>query len=87
MILCLATFDDHDRLEFLEYDKEAMLCLNFVIYLPNEPMPNESLSADQETHATFNHNMLCSSNLNCGYGCICLFHTLQILDLLCAWSS
>jgi hypothetical protein len=24
------TFDDHDRLEFLETDKEAMLCFNFV---------------------------------------------------------
>jgi hypothetical protein len=24
------TFDDHDRLEFLENDKEAMLCFNFV---------------------------------------------------------
>jgi hypothetical protein len=49
------TFDDHDRLEFLEYDKEALLCLNFVNYLPNEPMPNESLSTEQEAYATFNH--------------------------------
>ena len=82
------TFNDHvDRLEFLEYDKEAMLCFNFVNYLPNEPMPNESLSAEQETYATFNHNMLCSSNLNCGYVCICLPYVLQILDLLRAWSS
>jgi hypothetical protein len=49
------TFDDHDRLEFLEYDKEALLCLNFVNYLSNEPMPNESLSTEQEAYATFNH--------------------------------
>ena len=81
------TFDDHDRLEFLENDKEALLCINFVNSLPNEPMPNESFSTEQETYATFNHNMLCSSNLNCGYDCICLYYILQILDLLCAQSS
>jgi hypothetical protein len=32
-----------NSLEFLEIDKETMVCLNFVDYMPNEPMPNESL--------------------------------------------
>jgi hypothetical protein len=49
------TYDDHDRLEFLEYDKEDLLCFNFSNYLPNEPMPNGSLSTEQETYATFNN--------------------------------
>jgi hypothetical protein len=48
------TLDDHgNRLEFLEHDKEAMLFLNFVNFLPNE-----SFSTDQETYATFNHILL-----------------------------
>jgi hypothetical protein len=81
------TFSDHHvRLELLEIDKEAMLCFNFN-YLPKELMPNESLSTEQETYVAFNHNMFCSPNLNCGYDCICLFHTLRMLDLLRAWSS
>jgi hypothetical protein len=41
------TFDDHNRLEYLDNDEEAMLCLNFVNSLPNEHMPTESLSTKQ----------------------------------------
>ena len=74
-------FNDHvDRLEFLEYDKEAMLCFNFVDYMPNEPLPNESLALSKKLMLPL--ITTCSSNLNCGYVCICLPYVLQILDLL-----
>jgi hypothetical protein len=76
------TLDDHDdRLEFLGHDKEAILCLNFVNYLPNE-----SFSTKQETYATFNH-IFVHPTLNCGYDCVCFYYVLQILNLICAWSS
>jgi hypothetical protein len=80
------TFDDHDRLEFLENDKRLCCVLTLLICMPNEPMPNDSLSAEQETYATFNH-ILFIQLLNYGYDCICLYYVLQILDLLCAWSN
>jgi hypothetical protein len=52
------SYDVHDRLEFLESDKEALLCLK-LCYMPNEPLPNESLVLSKKTYATINHNLLC----------------------------
>jgi hypothetical protein len=28
-------------------------------YMPNEPLPNESLALSKKTYATINHNLLC----------------------------
>jgi hypothetical protein len=50
------SYDDHDRLEFFESDKEVVLKL---CYMPDEPLPSESLALSKETFATINHNLLC----------------------------
>jgi hypothetical protein len=44
------TFDDHKRLEFFRMVKRLCCALTLLICMPNEPMPNESLSAEQETY-------------------------------------
>jgi hypothetical protein len=51
------SYDVHDRLEFLESDRGFVVFK--LCYMPNEPLPNESLALSKKTYVTINHNLLC----------------------------
>jgi hypothetical protein len=61
----LCSNDDHvNRLEFLENDDEVMFMFKPINLTPEEPLPNDELSAMQETYASFNYTSTCCYNLH-----------------------
>jgi hypothetical protein len=56
--------NDHvDRLDFLENGKEETFMFEPINLTPNEPLPNDELSAMHETYASFVYTFTCCYNL------------------------
>jgi hypothetical protein len=58
----LFQYDQADRLDFTENEKEETFIFEPINITPNEPLPNDELSAMHETYASFVYTLTCCYN-------------------------